>query len=195
MLPIPSLEVHLLSPLFLLSPVDRCLPGMYHFHRNSTSNLSKNLAKKLPKFLIFTHFLSQRSDHPSTDHPGKALLIVLLILLSIITLLLCSIDRIYSPWIINFLHGKIFLYCVQVSALITTTSGICYLFAILTLGLCSKKGGCGSQPTLAILRVVREDEARNKYKSSFVNPCYNIEFSLKDSVLLERGVGQGVTQV
>ncbi|OXA42916.1 hypothetical protein Fcan01_22363 [Folsomia candida] len=142
------------------------------------------------------HLHPHPHPHPSSsDKPGKALLIVLLILLAIITMLLCTIDRVYSPWIVNFLNGKIFSYCVQVSALVTLTVAICYIFAIATRTLCSSKkaGGVttiisGGQQTSHHV-TIRSDDMNNK--SSFANPCYNVEFSISEGIELLGGGGGG----
>jgi len=100
------------------------------------------------------------------------------------------------------MRGKIFEYCVQVSALITLIFATCYfLTCAVSFLLCSKDKGllCGgtssavihnSHQTSMSIRMVQED---TPLKSSFTNPCYNIEYSLNDGD--ESVFNQNVTQV
>lgn len=59
------------------------------------------------------------------QRPGKIILYLLFTILAIITALLCVLDRLYHAWILSFLSGIIFLYCVQASATITSIVAIC----------------------------------------------------------------------
>lgn len=112
----------------------------------------------------------------------------------------------------NFVNGIIFVYCVQVSGLISLSVGFTYLCAVCTMALCSKgEKGVGSAanssssttPSNLIIRILKEgggageETLLKKNKGSFANPCYNIEFSISEAdLILGRGEGdQGVTQV
>lgn len=192
-------EIVVFFAVLLLPVVDSGLPGLHSLHCDSSCTSIPIKIQFLQKFYISWNFLFlfQQSGHTYSDKPGKALLIVLLVLLAIITLLLCTIDRIYSPWIMSFVKGKIFSYCVQVATLITLTVGACYLFATLTMGLCSTSKKQPTSPNSGGPSVRFNNEPvgtpTTENNASFANPCYDIEFCLYDPS--SKGGNQGVSQV
>jgi len=150
----------------------------------------------------------------SEEKPGRMLIVILFFLIGIISFLLCTIDRLYSPWISNFIEGKIFTYCVQVSALITiSVGGTCAGVLIGTRACCSRRRqaipSCCTSNNISGCPDHRESRCRSFLcrilkpiglghtgplnKFSFSNPCYNNHYNVEFTAITENRSGEDST--